>query len=36
VPGAEVAVIEDASHVAFAEQRAEYMALMRDFIARVE
>ena len=36
VSGAEVAVIEDASHVAFFEKRAEYMALMRGFIARVE
>ncbi len=35
LPGAEVAVIEDASHLAFNEKRAEYMALMRDFISRV-
>ena len=35
LPGAEVAVIEDASHLAFFEKRAEYMALMRDFISRV-
>ena len=36
VTGAEVAVIADASHMAFFEQRAEYIALMRGFIARVE
>jgi proline-specific peptidase len=36
VPGAEVSVIADASHMAFAEQRAEYIALVRDFIATVE
>ena len=36
LPGAEVAVVKDASHVTFAEKRAEYMALMRDFVSRVE
>ena len=36
VPGAEVTMIEDASHMAFAEKRDEYIALMRDFIGRVE
>lgn len=36
LPGAEVAVFDDASHFTFAEKRAEYIALMRDFIARVE
>ena len=36
LPGAEVAVFDDASHITFAEKRAEYIALMRDFIARVE
>lgn len=36
VPDAEVAVIEDASHTAFFEKRAEYIALMRGFIAGVE
>ncbi len=36
LPGAEVAVFDDASHITFAEKRAEFIALMRDFIARVE
>ncbi|MFP6743472.1 MAG: proline iminopeptidase-family hydrolase [Alphaproteobacteria bacterium] len=36
VPGAAVTVIDDASHMAFAEKRDEYMALMRGFIARVD
>lgn len=36
VPGAEVTMIEDASHMAFAEKRDEYIALMRNFIGRVE
>jgi len=36
LPGAEVAVFDGASHITFAEKRAEYIALMRDFIARVE
>ena len=35
LPGAEVVVIKDASHVTFAEKRPEYIALMRDFISRV-
>ena len=35
LPGAEVAVFDDASHITFAEKRAEYIALMRDFIPRV-
>ena len=32
----ELAIIEDASHLCFAEQRDEYMAVVNDFLERVE
>jgi proline iminopeptidase len=36
IPGSQHVVIEDASHLCFAEQREQFMALMNDFLGRAE
>jgi proline-specific peptidase len=36
IPGAELVVFEDSSHMAFVEQRTAYMATMNRFLDRVE
>jgi proline iminopeptidase len=36
IPGAQHVVIEDASHLCFAEQREQFMALMNEFLSRRE
>jgi pimeloyl-ACP methyl ester carboxylesterase len=34
IPGSQLAIIEDASHLCFAEQPAEFTALVNDFFDR--
>jgi len=36
IPGSELAIIEDASHLCFAERREDYMRVVNDFLDRVE
>lgn len=36
IPGAELAIFEESSHMAFVEERATYIARLRDFLHRVE
>ena len=36
IPGAELAIFEESSHMAFQEEREAYIARMRDFLNRVE
>jgi proline iminopeptidase len=36
IPGSQHVVIEDASHLCFAEQRERFMAVMNDFLSRTE
>lgn len=36
IPGAELAIFEESSHMAFVEERATYIARVRDFLHRVE
>ncbi|WP_273847309.1 proline iminopeptidase-family hydrolase [Rubrobacter calidifluminis] len=36
IPDSELVIIEDASHLCFAEQRGEYMRIANDFLERIE
>jgi pimeloyl-ACP methyl ester carboxylesterase len=36
IEGAELAIFEESSHMAFQEEREAYIATMRDFLHRVE